>query len=293
MRHHNKKGAKKSPRLWIQLAFTAISNGYAEGFLNGSIYRGNLKSACFPGLNCYSCPGALGSCPIGSLQASFNSSGSRFSFYIIGFLMAVGAFFGRFICGWLCPFGLFQDLLHKIPFVRKIRILPGDRYLKFLKYLILVLFVILLPLFAVGEFGTRDPWFCKYICPSGTLMGGWPLAILNEDIRSVIGWLFAWKSLLLIFLIVLSMITYRPFCRYLCPLGAIYGFFNPVALYRYKLDSSRCTKCRICQNACPMDIPVHEIPNSPDCIRCGRCKNSCPHGVISSTVPVRKQIAPR
>lgn len=270
-------------RLWVQTAFTALSNGYLIGFLEGKIYTGNLKSACFPGLNCYSCPGALGSCPVGALQASLNNRGSKLSFYIIGFLLAIGAFLGRFVCGWLCPFGLFQDLLHKIPFIKKIRKLPGDRYLKLVKYFILAVFVILLPLFAVDAYGASDPWFCKYICPSGTLMGGWPLAIVNPEIRSVIGWLFAWKSMILIALIMLSVITYRPFCRYLCPLGAIYSFFNPIALYRYKLDSAKCTKCKVCQSACPMDIPVHENPNSLDCIRCGKCRSACPHSVITST----------
>lgn len=270
-------------RLWVQIGFTALTNGYAAGFVKGKIFQGKTKSFCVPGLNCYSCPGALGACPLGSLQAVLGSRNFKFSFYIVGFLMFVGALFGRFVCGWLCPFGLIQDLLYKIPFVKKIRKLPGDRWLKWLKYIILAGFVILLPLFVVDIVGQGQPWFCKYICPSGTLTAGVPLVLLNEGLRSAVSWLFAWKVLILVLLIFLSVLVYRPFCRYLCPLGAIYGFFNPIAFYRFKVDHEKCTGCKACQKVCKMDIPVWEKPNSMECIRCGDCKSACPHGAICST----------
>lgn len=269
-------------RLWVQILVAALTNGYVMGFVEGKIFTGKTKQLCVPGLNCYSCPGALGSCPIGSLQAVLGSRNYKFAFYVVGFLMVVGAFFGRFVCGWLCPFGLIQDLLHKIPFVKKLRKLPGDRWLKYLKFVILAVFVILLPLFAVDAFGQGQPWFCKYICPAGTLEGGWPLVLMNEGLRAAIGWLFAWKNVILILLLLLSILVYRPFCRYLCPLGAVYGLFNPIAFYRYRVDESKCTKCKVCQKTCKLDIPVYEKPNSMDCIRCGACKKACPHGAICS-----------
>ncbi|MBP3329744.1 MAG: 4Fe-4S binding protein [Clostridia bacterium] len=274
------KKLKKRLRLTVQLVFTALSNGYVQGFAEGKIFRGKTKSVCVPGLNCYSCPGALGSCPIGSLQATLSDRNYKFAFYVLGFLMIVGAFFGRFVCGWLCPFGLVQDLLYKIPFFRKLRKLPGDKFLKWFKYVILAVFVILLPLFAVDAFGQGSPWFCEYICPSGTLGAGIPLVVLNEGLRSVIGWLYAWKVAILAVLIFLSILVYRPFCRYLCPLGAIYGLFNPISLYRYKIDSEKCTKCGACQKACKLDIKTFENPNSTECIRCGDCIKSCPHNAI-------------
>lgn len=195
-------------RLVVQIAFTAVSNGYVNGFLGGTIFKGSTKNLCVPGLNCYSCPGALGSCPIGSLQAVLGSRKYQFSFYVIGFLMAFGAFFGRFICGWLCPFGLVQDLLHKIPFPVKIRKVPGDKFLKYLKYIILVVFVIILPMFAVNLLGNGDPWFCKWICPSGTLFGGIPLVSANPPLQEAIGFLFNWKMGILILIIVLSIVIY-------------------------------------------------------------------------------------
>ncbi|HWS42408.1 MAG TPA: 4Fe-4S binding protein [Pseudoflavonifractor sp.] len=267
-------------RTWVQIGFTALTNGYAAGFARGDIYKGPSKVLCLPGLNCYSCPGALGSCPIGSLQAVLASRNYRFSFYVVGFLLAVGALLGRFVCGWLCPFGLVQDLLYKIPGVKKLRKVPGDRYLKYLKYFILVGFVIVLPLTVLDLVGQGQPWFCKYICPSGTLFGGVPLVAANPLLREALGWLFAWKVGLLIALLLLSAVIYRPFCRYLCPLGAIYGFFNGVALYRFQIDKDKCVNCGACQKACKLDIPVHKTPNSPECIRCGDCKRACPHGAI-------------
>ena len=120
---------KRHLRLWVQVLFTALTNGYLLGFTKGKIYRGPSKQVCVPGLNCYSCPGAVGSCPIGSLQAVVGGKDFRFPFYVIGFLMIVGSLMGRFVCGWLCPFGLVQDLLHKIP-VPKLRRVPGDGVLR-------------------------------------------------------------------------------------------------------------------------------------------------------------------
>ncbi|EGN37839.1 hypothetical protein HMPREF0993_02165 [Lachnospiraceae bacterium 5_1_57FAA] len=275
------KVIKNRMRLWVQIVFTAVTNGYLLGFLRGRIYTGPTKAACVPGLNCYSCPGALGSCPIGSLQAVLGSRDYKFSFYVVGFLLFFGSLFGRFVCGWLCPFGLVQDLLYKIPLFKKRKNLPGHKVLIWAKYVILVLFVILLPLLVVDFTGQGDPWFCKYICPSGTLAAGIPLVLLNENLKLAVGNLFFWKAAILIVLIILALWVYRPFCKYLCPLGAIYSFFNPVALYRYQIDESACTKCGKCKKACKMDIKVWEKPNSLECIRCGDCVRACPTQAIS------------
>lgn len=271
-------------RLTVQICFAALTNGYAAGFVHGSIYKGPSKQFCLPGLNCYSCPGALGACPIGAFQAVVADRNHFFAFYVVGFFLLIGAVFGRFVCGWLCPFGLVQDLIYKIPFVKKLRKLPGERYLKYLKYVILALFVILLPMTVVDLVGQGQPWFCKYICPSGTLFAGVPLVASNPPLRAALGWLFTWKMLILVFLLVLSLAVYRPFCRYLCPLGAIYGFFNPIAFYRFRVEEHACTRCKVCQKSCPMDIPVYQTPNSFECIRCGKCIRSCPHEALHSTL---------
>ncbi len=284
------KNKKFTLRTWVQVCFTALSNGYVSGFVKGNIFKGSTKKICLPGLNCSSCPGALGSCPIGSLQAILGDRKYNFSFYVVGFLLVVGALLGRFVCGWLCPFGLVQDLLHKIPFPKKLKKLPGDKFLRFLKYAILIGFVIVLPLTILDIVGQGKPWFCKYICPSGTLFAGIPLIATNPTLQTILGWLFTWKVTILIVLIILSIIVFRPFCRYLCPLGAIYSLFNPIALYRYKVDENKCTKCGACKITCPMDINVYKNPNSMECIRCGKCKSSCPHNAIINNISFKRDI---
>ncbi len=268
-----KKGWK---RHGVQALWALLTNSYLAGFARGKIYQGKLKNLCVPGLNCYSCPGALGACPIGAVQAVIGSWNFKLAFYAAGFLMFIGALAGRFVCGWLCPFGLIQDLLHKIPFPEKIGTFRGDRLLRKLKYVILIVFVILLPMFLVDVLGQGAPYFCKLICPAGTLEGGIPLVLLNESMRSALGWLYAWKNVLLLITIVLSVMIYRPFCKYICPLGAVYSVFNPISVFRYRVDEKKCTGCGICAKVCGMQVDPAENANHPECIRCGACKKSCP-----------------
>ena len=153
--------------------------------------------------------------------------------------------------------------------------------MRYFRFVILAIFVILLPLFIVDITGLGEPWFCKFICPAGTLEGGIPLVLLNKSLQNAAGFLFKWKLLILILTIVFSIIVYRPFCRYICPLGAIYGIFNKVSILRIQIDSEKCTKCGACQKKCKLDIKVFENPDSTDCIRCGECFTACPSEAIS------------
>ncbi len=277
-------GKRKKTGEWhrhrIQAVWALLSNSYLAGFVQGKIYRGNLKKLCVPGLNCYSCPGALGSCPIGALQAVIGSWNFKFAFYVAGFLMFIGALAGRFACGWLCPFGLLQDLLHKIPAPIKKNKWKGDRLLRKLKYIILLLFVILLPLCLTDVLGQGSPYFCKLICPAGTLEGGIPLVLLNQAMYRALGWLYVWKNVLLIATVLISIIIYRPFCKYLCPLGAVYSVFNPIAVFRYRVDKEKCTECGACSKVCEMCIDPVQETNHPECIHCGQCKKICPQHAI-------------
>lgn len=276
-------------RLAIQIAFMALSNGYVMGFLKGKIYQGPGKKLCLPGLNCYSCPGALGSCPIGSLQAVLGSPKFQMSFYVVGFFLFTGAILGRVVCGFLCPFGLVQDLLYKIPFFAKRKNMPGHKGLVWIKYAVLALMVVILPMFAVNAYGISDPWFCKYLCPSGTLFGGIPLIATNDGLQQALGGLFIWKMSVLLVILVWSLWVYRPFCKYLCPLGAIYGWFNPIALSRFQMDKEACIDCKKCKEACPMDIPVYAKPNSAECIKCGKCLQACPTDCIEVALWAKKK----
>ena len=202
------------PRHGIQALWAFITNSHVTGFVTGKIYTGKLKNACVPGLNCYSCPGAVGACPIGSLQAVIGSWNFKMAYYVVGFLIFIGAMVGRLIC------------------------------------------------------------------PAGTLDGGLPLVLLNKSMRSALGWLYIWKNAILVITIILSILIYRPFCKYICPLGALYSVFNPISLYKYRVDKDKCIKCGKCAKACQMIVDPVENSNSPECIRCGRCKKVCPTDAI-------------
>lgn len=261
-------------RFSIQAVSALLHNANLKGFLTGKIYQGAGKNICVPGLNCYSCPGTVGACPIGSLQGFLSGLKFRFPYYVLGFLIFFGALLGRAVCGFLCPFGFFQELLHKIPFPIKKNSFAGDRQLRWVKYAVLLLMVVILPLcFAL------TPFFCKYLCPAGTL-SGILLAVHDSMLRAQLGGIFLWKAFVLAAVIVGCLIVFRPFCKYLCPLGAIYGFFNRIALYRMDLDADRCVSCGKCKKVCQMGVdPVREC-NSAECIRCGDCVRNCPVNAI-------------
>lgn len=279
--------AKNKNRWKIQAAATLLTNSYIIGFFTGKIYKGKLKGICVPGLNCYSCPGAVGSCPIGSLQAVIGSSKFKFSYYVIGILILFGVLFGRLICGFLCPFGWFQELLHKIP--SKKFSTQKLKAMTYLKYVILILFVIILPMTIVNEVGMGDPWFCKWLCPVGVLEGAIPLSIVDHGIREALGALFTWKSCLLIGIVTLSVFFYRPFCKWICPLGAFYALFNKLSFYKFSIDKEKCTSCGACSKVCKMDVEVYKTPNHMECIRCGDCIRTCPHKAICKSINLRKE----
>lgn len=266
-------------RGWIQAGATLLTNIHLPNFLKGGLYQGKGKAVCVPGLNCYSCPAASGACPIGSFQAVVGSSKFRFSYYITGFLILLGVLLGRVICGFLCPFGWFQELLHKIP-TKKLST-KKLKPLTYLKYVVLLVMVVLLPVLVTNQLGMGDPFFCKYLCPQGVLEGAIPLSLANSGIRSALGSLFTWKFIVLLMVIVLSIVFYRPFCKWLCPLGAFYALLNKVSLFQMQVDQSKCVSCGKCAKVCKMDVDVTKSPNHTECIRCGMCIRACPTDAVS------------
>ena len=270
-------GANHKRKL-IQLYSALLFNSYLKGYVTGDIFKGVSKNLCTPGLNCYSCPGASGACPLGALQNSFSASNKTAPYYMLGIIMLYGIIFGRWICGWLCPFGLIQDLLHKIK-TPKLKKGPLTRVLSFLKYVILALFVVVIPLLYMF----RDfplPAFCKYICPAGTVGGAIGLLINpnNDGLFAMLGPLFTWKFVLAVSIIVGAVFIYRIFCRFLCPLGALYGLFNKISLFGIKLEKDKCINCGKCISVCEMDI--HHVGDI-ECINCGKCAGVCPTKAIT------------
>ena len=261
-------------KLWNRLSqFSGliVFNFYFYGFYIRGIYQGSLKLLPCPGFNCHSCPAALFTCPIGALQLIITYGTYHIPFYVLGFLGLIGSCAGRIVCGWACPFGLLQDLLHMIHSPK----LPVPRMLKWLRY------VILIGLVCAVAWITGEPWFCK-LCPAGTLEAGIPLTAMNADLRELTGPLFAVKLGILAAFLILFVLCKRPFCRTVCPLGAIYGLFNKVSILHPRVDKGKCIGCNICLRDCPVEIKPYENDacQSTDCIRCFRCLK-CPTGAVS------------
>ena len=260
----------------IQLLAAVLYNLNFEGIATASLYTGPAKRLCVPGLNCYSCPGAIGACPIGSLQVALVNADKSLPFYVVGLLLAFGALFGRTICGWACPFGLIQDLIAKIP-TPKLAKGRWSRALSWGKYAVLAVLVIILPPILKGATGVGTPAFCAYLCPAGLIEGGIPLLLGNEGMRIMMGPLFWWKAAVAAVIILACVFIYRPFCRFLCPLGALYSFFNRFALLRWTVSEDACTHCGTCVRVCPTDI---RRVSDRECIQCGRCAQACPEHAI-------------
>ena len=273
--------SQKVKRKTIQALTGIIQNANFKGFLSGKIYSGPLKKFCVPGMNCYSCPGALGACPIGSMQAVLNSRNAKFPFYVVGYLSLIGVFVGRFICGWLCLFGLIQELLFKIP-TKKVTVSQKvDKVLRYFKYVFLFGFVILMPTILRTELGISFPYFCKWVCPIGILEGGLPLMAVDKAIRAAAHYVFAWKLFILIAIILMSIFINRPFCKYICPLGAFYGLFHKISFLRLDLKKDACINCGACSRTCNMQVDPSKTPDSAECIRCGECIKTCPTDALS------------
>ena len=270
---------RPTTRKLVQLYSALLHNAYVKGFIDGKIYTGSAKYACAPGFNCYSCPGAVGSCPLGAMQNALSASGYRAGWYVLGIVLLFGVMLGRTICGWLCPLGLVQELLHKIP-VPKIKKNSVTRALSWLKYVILAVFVVAIPLWYGLRYEVPLPGFCKYICPAGTFEGamGHLANPANASYYSMLGILFTRKFVIMVVVALACVFCYRSFCRFICPLGAIYGLFNRFNVIGVKVDAGRCNHCGACVRHCGMDV---RRVGDHECIHCGRCMDVCGQGAIS------------
>jgi ferredoxin-type protein NapH len=251
-------------RTAVQVVSALVLNSYVTQRFTGGI-------PC-PALNCYACPAAAFACPIGSIQHFVGRR--KIPLYVLGVVALVGALIGRASCGWFCPFGWFQELVYKLP-TPKLR-LP-NRF-NWTRYVALAVLTVVIP------FITREPWFCK-LCPAGTLEAGIPVVLLDMGVRHLVGALYWIKLGILAAFLAWMSATRRPFCRWMCPLGALWSPFNPVSSFRLEVDQETCIRCDRCQAVCPVDICVYEDPGSGACIRCLQCVRVCPVDCISVTSP--------
>ena len=261
----------------VQLIGLLLTNSYFPALWAGSFYQGPLKGVCVPVLNCYACPLAWGSCPIGALQHFIIVR--ALPLYLLGVLGLVGLFVGRWPCGWLCPFGWFQDVLYKIRLPK----FTAPDWLRHMK------FVFLIAVVGVIAWVTYDPWFCK-ICPAGTLTAGLPWVWFQQrgspfaEGMNFLTWIFTLKIVILAATVLFSAMMRRPFCRFVCPLGALLGLTNKFSVlkmgsdldscaiaYAKGSDFKNCATCRYCSEHCPMHLKVPEQIDSVDCIRCMDC----------------------
>jgi ferredoxin-type protein NapH len=149
----------------------------------------------------------------------------------------------------------------------------------------LLKFGVLLLVAGIASYFTAEPWFCK-LCPQGTFGAGIPLVLWDpvHALRGLVGWLYWVKIGILLFFAVASVAIKRPFCRIICPIGAVYSPFNKGSLMYLEFDESTCIHCGICRKVCPMDIDPVQNPNQLECIRCNECVSNCPTSCLKFKV---------
>jgi polyferredoxin len=301
------ESTKKKTRITLWRSLTQISFVF---LLNPYFY--SFRNVCFPILNCWGCPIAAFSCPIGAL-GQFLANGV-FPFIVLGTLIFFGVIIGRLLCGWVCPFGLLQDLMNKIPSPK----INMPSFLNYGKYLALLIMVILIPIFygvglTPGKTTPEDFFFCN-LCPAGTLEATIPntLLLTNTNTAAVqpaatvngnkatgaqvdigrftetsqdtimLRFLKSPRMWILLAFLVLFILIRRPFCRGACPVGAIFALFNKLSFHKLKFIKDKCIDCQICYKTCPTSHKIYNSSNSPECIRCLECQKKCPTKAIEN-----------
>jgi ferredoxin-type protein NapH len=241
-----------------------------------------MHSVCGPVFHCYSCPLATFACPIGVL-ANFSAL-HVIPFIAIGTLLAVGAVFGSFVCGWACPFGFLQDLVARIP-TPKLR-LPG--FLGCFRYAVLLGLVLAIP-YLYGE--GHALFFCR-LCPAGALEGAVPFVASQAIAGKAIIWPSTAKTVILAVFVVAMFFTYRPWCTLFCPLGAIFTLCNRVSFFFVRFRADRCSDCDLCRDLCRHRGPQQQRAGDLRCIRCldcARCRALSVGTVFGSTQVVPEE----
>jgi ferredoxin-type protein NapH len=239
-------------RIWVQA-------GFLLAWLDPLALR--LHGVCSPVFHCYSCPLATFACPIGVL-ANFSAI-HVIPWCAIGTLLVVGALVGSFVCGWICPFGLLQDLLGRIPTPK----LTLPAWMGLTRYAVLLALVGAIPYWS-GE----GHWlFICRLCPAGALEGALPNMAQQAVSGQALTWPSAAKMSILAVLLIAALFTWRPWCTLFCPLGAIYGLLNRVSVVYVGFQPTACTDCDLCHGLCHYRGSGQRRAGELRCIRCLEC----------------------
>jgi len=257
-------------RMWIQTFFLLL-------WLDPLGLR--MHTMCSPVFHCYACPLATFACPIGVI-AQFSAL-HVFPFIAIGLLVAVGALSGTLICGWVCPFGYLQDLTAKVPAPK----FDLPKFTGYFRYVMLIGTVLAIPYF----FGEGHPLFVCRICPAGALEAAVPTMAGQAIAGEKVVWPNALKlTILVVFLIAIFFIK-RPWCRVLCPLGAIFSLFNRASAFFLRFKPDECTDCGRCHTLCEYGIEPEKTTNDLRCIRCLECTKCNPDALTLGSVFERSE----
>ncbi|MFA6417206.1 MAG: 4Fe-4S binding protein [Patescibacteria group bacterium] len=194
------------------------------------------------------------------------------SFILLGIFLIATLFLGRVFCGYFCPLGALQEWLRKLGkvlgFKRDLE-LPAklDKYLRFAKYLVLL--VVVYFSFYLGDliFRNYDPY-------NALMHFGYEF---EEKIVAYI---------ILLLVLILSLFSKSWWCRYFCPLGAFWALVKKISFFKIKRDADTCISCGICDQKCPANLNVasaKEITDA-DCISCGLCIKKCPKSSLKFTI---------
>ena len=267
------------------LAFVAARLGVFR--VAGVAPVARCTAGVFPFLNCQACEMATGACPIGQVQNSLLAG--TFPALAVGVIVATVSALGRWICGWLCPFGLFSDIVDR---ASSRRWTPSHRW-RAGGFVVAALLLVAVEVLAFAGVRNIAP-FCSTVCASGKLYGLLPyyattaageVARLPESGGQAA---FIYHAVLFALLIVAAIaISGRAFCRYLCPLGAMLGLGNRIAAVRIAHHDHFCTGCDRCLEHCPMgiDLANRDFLTETSCIRCGRCVAICKQGARTWEFP--------
>ena len=230
-----------------------------------------------PILNCQACEMSTGGCPIGMIQWSLINK--RFPAYSLGIVLLFAALLGRVVCGWLCTFGLISDLLDRYMYIKGVRNKFRPIFaMNFVKYFVII--------FIGSAFIWTVPYFCIFICQSANIYGLVPYWLTSglEGFKQAFS-AGTWLHTILVFhlssiavmLVFAILFGGRWFCKFVCPLGAVYGLFNYISPIQVVHIDSKCTNCKRCIKECPMNVDLkrNKFIDVTSCIRCGKCTKIC------------------